>query len=58
MLPDRKEVTMEVGFMDAYVRLLIKTCHKLSDVPIFVLSLPVGSLGRHARNVLLNDEWF
>lgn len=28
VLPDRKEVTMEVGFMDAYVRLLIKTCHK------------------------------
>ncbi|KAF9512874.1 hypothetical protein BS47DRAFT_1020289 [Hydnum rufescens UP504] len=28
MLPDRKDVTMEVGFMDAYVRLLIQTCHK------------------------------
>ncbi|KAI5120653.1 hypothetical protein M0805_007990 [Coniferiporia weirii] len=28
VLPDRKDVTMEVGFMDAYVRLLIKTCHK------------------------------
>ncbi|PAV18590.1 malate synthase [Pyrrhoderma noxium] len=28
VLPDRKDVTMEVGFMDSYVRLLIKTCHK------------------------------
>ncbi len=31
VLPDRKDVTMEVGFMDSYVRLLIKTCHKLSE---------------------------
>ncbi|KAI0687906.1 malate synthase [Cytidiella melzeri] len=28
VLPDRKEVTMEVPFMDAYVRLLIQTCHR------------------------------
>ncbi|PIL35827.1 hypothetical protein GSI_01487 [Ganoderma sinense ZZ0214-1] len=28
VLPDRKDVTMEVGFMDAYVRLLIQTCHR------------------------------
>ncbi|KAF9011307.1 malate synthase [Cyathus striatus] len=28
VLPDRKDVTMTVGFMDAYVRLLIHTCHK------------------------------
>ncbi|THH10509.1 hypothetical protein EW145_g1264 [Phellinidium pouzarii] len=28
VLPDRKDVTMEVGFMDSYVRHLIKTCHK------------------------------
>ncbi|KDQ57409.1 hypothetical protein JAAARDRAFT_58033 [Jaapia argillacea MUCL 33604] len=28
ILPDRKDVTMTVGFMDAYVRLLIKTCHR------------------------------
>nr|AOR81604.1 malate synthase [Phaffia rhodozyma] len=28
VLPDRSEVTMTVPFMDAYVRLLIKTCHK------------------------------
>ncbi|KAF9018462.1 malate synthase [Hymenopellis radicata] len=28
VLPDRKDVTMTVGFMDSYVRLLIQTCHK------------------------------
>ena len=28
VLPDRKDVTMEVPFMDAYVRLLIQTCHR------------------------------
>jgi malate synthase len=28
VLPDHKDVTMELGFMDAYVRLLIQTCHK------------------------------
>jgi malate synthase len=28
ILPDRSTVTMTVGFMDAYVRLLIQTCHK------------------------------
>lgn len=28
VLPDRAQVTMTVPFMDAYVRLLIQTCHK------------------------------
>ena len=28
VLPDRSAITMTVPFMDAYVRLLIKTCHK------------------------------
>ncbi len=28
VLPDRSDVGMTVPFMDAYVRLLIKTCHK------------------------------
>ena len=28
ILPDRASVTMTVPFMDAYVRLLIKTCHR------------------------------
>lgn len=28
VLPERAEVGMTSSFMDAYVRLLIKTCHK------------------------------
>ncbi|KAI8803167.1 malate synthase [Cladochytrium replicatum] len=28
VLPDRNDITMTTPFMDAYVRLLIKTCHK------------------------------
>ncbi|EEQ91649.1 hypothetical protein RJZ56_005399 [Blastomyces dermatitidis] len=28
VLPDRSDVTMTVPFMDAYVKLLIKTCHR------------------------------
>ncbi|WVF66786.1 malate synthase A [Kwoniella sp. CBS 6097] len=28
VMPDRSDVTMTVPFMDAYVRLLIQTCHK------------------------------
>ncbi|KAL2830336.1 malate synthase [Aspergillus cavernicola] len=28
VLPDRSDVTMTVPFMDSYVKLLIKTCHK------------------------------
>ncbi|KAF5346735.1 hypothetical protein D9756_010403 [Leucocoprinus leucothites] len=28
ILPDRKDVTMTVHFMDSYVRLLIQTCHR------------------------------
>ncbi|KAJ2782729.1 hypothetical protein H4R18_002103 [Coemansia javaensis] len=28
ILPDRADVTMKAPFMDAYVRLLIKTCHR------------------------------
>ena len=28
VLPDRQSVTMEKGFLDAYSRLLIRTCHR------------------------------
>ena len=28
LLPDRSQVTMDKGFLDAYVRLLIQTCHR------------------------------
>ena len=38
IFPDRKDVTMEVGFMDAYVRLLIQTCHKYVDAPLLKIN--------------------
>jgi malate synthase A len=28
VVPDRRDVTMDKGFLDAYVRLLIQTCHR------------------------------
>jgi len=38
VLPDRADVTMEVGFMDAYVRMLIQTCHKYVPFVLFWFS--------------------
>lgn len=45
VLPDRSSVTMTVPFMDAYVRLLIKTCHKRKVAAIGGMSaqIPVKS---------------
>lgn len=40
VLPDRASVTMTVPFMDAYVRLLIKTCHKRGVHAMVSLHLP------------------
>ncbi len=31
VLPDRSQVTMDKGFLAAYVKLLIKTCHRRGD---------------------------
>jgi malate synthase len=31
IMPDRTSVTMTVPFMEAYVKLLIQTCHKYVD---------------------------
>jgi len=36
VLPDRKDVTMSSPFMAAYVRLLIRTCHKV--IPCLLMS--------------------
>ena len=45
VLPDRSAVTMTVPFMDAYVKLLIKTCHKrgvhaMVSIPISMREIP------------------
>ncbi|PVV02423.1 hypothetical protein BB560_003122 [Smittium megazygosporum] len=46
ILPDRSQVTMTVPFMDAYVRLLIKTCHRRG----------VHAMGGMAAQIPIKDD--
>ncbi|KAF5357294.1 hypothetical protein D9758_005846 [Tetrapyrgos nigripes] len=46
ILPDRKDVSMTVPFMDAYVRLLIQTCHKRK----------VAAMGGMAAQIPIKDD--
>ena len=46
VLPDRSAVTMTVPFMDAYVQLLIKTCHKRG----------VHAMGGMAAQIPIKDD--
>jgi malate synthase len=46
VLPDRSNVTMTVPFMDAYVRLLIKTCHRRN----------VAAIGGMAAQIPIKDN--
>ncbi|TFY62897.1 hypothetical protein EVG20_g6533 [Dentipellis fragilis] len=50
VLPDRKDVTMEVGFMDAYVRLLIQTCHKRKVAAMGGMSAQIPIKGDEKAN--------
>ncbi|KAI0305676.1 malate synthase [Multifurca ochricompacta] len=50
ILPDRKDVTMEVGFMDAYVRLLIQTCHRRKVAAIGGMSAQIPIKGDEKAN--------
>jgi len=50
VLPDRVDVTMEVGFMDAYVRHLIKTCHKRKVAAMGGMSAMIPIKGDEAAN--------
>jgi len=50
VLPDRADVTMEVGFMDAYVRLLIQTCHKRKVAAMGGMSAQIPIKGDDAAN--------
>lgn len=50
VLPDRKDVTMEVGFMDAYVRLLIQTCHKRKVAAMGGMSAQIPVKGDEKAN--------
>lgn len=61
VLPDRSYVTMETPFMDAYVRLLIKTCHKRGVHAMGGMSavLPIKSdpkANEIAMNKVRNDK--
>jgi malate synthase len=46
VLPDRSQVTMTVPFMDAYVKLLIQTCHKRQ----------VHAMGGMAAQIPIKDD--
>ncbi|KAL1918054.1 uncharacterized protein VTP21DRAFT_3320 [Calcarisporiella thermophila] len=46
ILPDRADVTMTVPFMDAYVRLLIRTCHRRG----------VHAMGGMAAQIPIKDD--
>ncbi|KAG8905993.1 hypothetical protein FRB99_007850 [Tulasnella sp. 403] len=50
VLPDRKDVTMEVGFMDSYVRLLIQTCHKRKVAAMGGMSAQIPIKGDEKAN--------
>ena len=46
VLPDRSAVTMTVPFMEAYVKLLIKTCHRRG----------VHAMGGMAAQIPIKDD--
>jgi malate synthase A len=46
VLPDRAQVTMDKGFLDAYVRLLIQTCHRRG----------VHAMGGMAAQIPIKDD--
>ncbi|GAA5962660.1 hypothetical protein JCM21900_006760 [Sporobolomyces salmonicolor] len=56
MLPDRSHVTMTVPFMDAYVRLLIKTCHKRGVAAIGGMAAQIPIKNDDAKNNAVMDK--
>ncbi|THH06063.1 hypothetical protein EW146_g9729 [Bondarzewia mesenterica] len=56
VLPDRKDVTMEVGFMDAYVRLLIQTCHKRKVAAMGGMSAQIPIKGDDKANEIAMNK--
>ncbi|KAH9036921.1 malate synthase [Lactarius hengduanensis] len=56
ILPDRKDVTMEVGFMDAYVRLLIQTCHRRKVAAIGGMSAQIPIKGDEKANEIAMNK--
>lgn len=56
VMPDRKDVTMETGFMDAYVRLLIQTCHKRKVAAMGGMSAQIPIKGDEKANQEAMDK--
>ncbi|GJJ06113.1 hypothetical protein Clacol_000302 [Clathrus columnatus] len=56
VMPDRKDVTMQVGFMDAYVRLLIQTCHKRKVAAMGGMSAQIPIKGDEKANQEAMDK--
>jgi malate synthase len=56
ILPDRGDVTMTVPFMDAYVRLLIKTCHKRGVHAMGGMAAQIPIKGDDAANSVAMDK--
>ncbi|CAE7102712.1 unnamed protein product [Rhizoctonia solani] len=50
ILPDRSSVTMETPFMDAYVRLLIRTCHRRKVAAMGGMSAQIPIKGDEKAN--------
>lgn len=56
VLPDRSNVTMTVPFMDSYVRLLIKTCHKRGVAAIGGMAAQIPIKNDEAKNNAVMDK--
>ncbi|GJN93134.1 hypothetical protein Rhopal_006180-T1 [Rhodotorula paludigena] len=56
VLPDRTQVTMTVPFMDAYVRLLIQTCHKRGVAAIGGMAAQIPIKNDEAKNNAVMDK--
>ena len=56
VLPDRSQVTMDKGFLSAYVNLLIKTCHKRGAHAIGGMSAYIPIKNDEKANALAFDK--
>jgi len=54
VLPDRQSVTMDQGFLDAYSRLLIKTCHRRGAFAMGGMAAFIPSKETERNNWVLN----
>lgn len=55
-MPDRTDVTMTVPFMEAYVKLLIKTCHKRKVAAMGGMSAQIPIKNDPAANEKVMDK--